>query len=128
MIAVGQGAVDAADALGLDELSFAEHLFGHGPHLGGGGQQVHHPLLAARLAEVPAKASAVVGTVGVFFVFAERANPSGGVVAAAVWRCAVPQPGASALHKRRIEHAALDEVAVALEEAHFVGRQHVFTC
>ena len=97
MIAVGQGAVDAANALGLDELSFAEHLFGHSPHLGLGGQQAHHPLLAARLAEVPAKAAAVVGSVEVFFVFAERANPSGGVVAAAVWGCAVPQPGAGSL-------------------------------
>ena len=127
MIAVGQGAVDAANALGLDELTLAEHLFGHGPHLGVGGQQAHHPLLAARLAEVPAKASAVVGSVEAFFVFAEGANPSVGGVAAAARGCTVPQPGAGSLQERGVEYASFDEVAVALEEAHFVGCQHVFT-
>ena len=89
--------------------------------LGVGGQQAYHPFLAAWLAEVPAEAAAVVGTVGVFFVFAEWANPSVGVVAAAARRCAVPQPGAGALHECGVEYASFDEVAVALEEAHFVG-------
>ena len=120
MVAVGQGAVNAADAFGMEEFSGSQHLLGHGPDGGVGGQEPHHPLFATRFAKVPAEAAAGVGTCGVFLALCERADPGGGVVArAAGWR-AVPQPATGPFQQLGVEDTAHDQVAVALEKAHFV--------
>ena len=117
-VALGQDAVDTADAIGFDERPLPEELFRHAHHGRVFGEQADHPVLVARLPVLPhvtvPVGRAVVDRLG------EGADPGFRFPAFEGRRQVPPHALTAPGHQAGVQHAALDQVAFAHEETDVV--------
>ena len=117
-VSLGQDAVNAADAIGVDQRSFPQELFRHAHHGRIGGQESQHPVLSAGFPVLPHE-PVPVGR-AVVDRFGKGSDPGCRFPAFEGRRQVPPHAFPSLGHQVGVQHAALDQVAFADEETDVV--------